>query len=49
MMLLDSERMLVETKMDYFESLIEYHMNLTELERTVGIDLCEVKNESKKK
>lgn len=43
MMLLDSERMLVETKMDYFKSLIEYHMNLTELERIVGIDLCEVK------
>lgn len=43
MMLLDSERMLLETKMDYYKSLVEYHMNLADLERAVGVDLSEVK------
>lgn len=41
MMLLDSERMLVETKMDYYNSLVDFHMGLAELERTIGIDLSE--------
>lgn len=43
MMLLDSERMLIETKMNYYGELVEYNMNLADLERTVGIDLNEVK------
>ncbi len=43
MMLLDSQRMLIETKMDYYKAQVEYNMNLAELERTVGIDLREVK------
>ncbi len=43
MMLLDSERMLVEAKMDYYRSLVEYHINLADLERTVGVDLSEVR------
>ncbi|MFH1779108.1 MAG: TolC family protein [Candidatus Omnitrophota bacterium] len=39
MMILDNERMLIETKMDYYKSLVEYNTNLADLERTVGIDL----------
>jgi outer membrane protein TolC len=46
MMLLDSERMLVETKMQYYRSLVEYNMNLADLEKHVGIDLSEVENEN---
>jgi outer membrane protein TolC len=43
MMLLDSERMLIETKMDYYQALVGYNMNLADLERNVGRDLSEVK------
>ncbi len=43
MMLLDSLRMLTETKMNYYQALVEYNMNLADLERAVGIDLREVK------
>jgi outer membrane protein TolC len=39
MMLLDSERMLVETRMDYYKALVEYNMNLADLERAVGMEL----------
>lgn len=39
LMLLDTERMLIETKMDYYKALVEYNMNLAELERIVGVDL----------
>ncbi len=42
MILLDNQRMLIETKMDYYKALVEYNMNLADLERTVGIDLKEV-------
>ncbi|MDD5565660.1 MAG: TolC family protein [Candidatus Omnitrophica bacterium] len=45
MMLLDNERMLVATKMDYYKALVEYYMNLADLEKNVGRDLGEVKNE----
>jgi len=45
MMLLDTERMLIETKMSYYKALVEYNMNLADLERNSGIDLKEVKNE----
>jgi outer membrane protein TolC len=38
MALLDTERMLIETKMDYYKSLVEYNMNLAELEQVVGVD-----------
>ena len=43
MMLLDSERMLLETKMQYYQALVDYYMNLADLERAVGIELSEVK------
>lgn len=43
MMLLDNVRMLIETKMNYYESLVEYNMNLADLERTVGKNLTEVR------
>mgnify|MGYP001561897017 CR=1 FL=1 len=42
-LLLDNQRMLIETKMSYYQALVEYNMNLADLERTVGIDLREVK------
>jgi len=38
MMLLDSQRMLVETKMEYYKALVEYNMNLADLERQVGME-----------
>ena len=43
MMLLDNQRILIEARMDYYKSLVEYNMNVADLERTVGIDLKEVK------
>lgn len=43
MMLLDAHRMLVETKMNYYKALVEYNMNLADLERTVGLNFSEVK------
>lgn len=43
MMLLDTERMLIETKMNYYIALVEYNMNLADLERTIGTELREVK------
>lgn len=42
MMLLDAHRMLAETRMNYYKALVEYNMNLADLERTIGIDLKEV-------
>jgi len=39
MMLLDNERMLIETKMNYYKALVEYNMNLADLERTIGVSL----------
>lgn len=39
MMLLDSERMLVETKMNYYSALVEYNMNMADLERQIGASL----------
>ena len=45
MLLLDTQRMLIETKMSYYKALVEYNMNLADLERNSGIDLKEVKNE----
>jgi outer membrane protein TolC len=43
MTLLDSERMLVEAEMDYYRALVEYNMNLADLERIVGVNLREAK------
>lgn len=43
MMLLDNERMLVETKMNYYRASVEYYASLADLERVVGVDLSEVK------
>lgn len=39
MMLLDSQRMLVETRMNYYRALVEYNMSLADLERQVGVSL----------
>ncbi len=39
MSLLDTLRMLVETKMAYYRALVDYHMGLTDLQFSVGIDL----------
>jgi outer membrane protein TolC len=39
MALLDNQRMLIETKMDYYRALVEYNMNLADLERTIGKEL----------
>ncbi len=41
MALLDTQRMLVETKMNYYKVLVEYNMNLADLERAVGVSLRE--------
>lgn len=41
MTLLDSERMLINTEMDYYRVLVEYNTNLADLERTVGSELTE--------
>jgi outer membrane protein, heavy metal efflux system len=41
MTLLDSERMLINTEMDYYRVLAEYNTNLADLERTVGSELTE--------
>ncbi len=45
MMLLDSQRMLIETRMNYYKALVEYNMSLADLERAVGAELREVDNE----
>lgn len=41
MALLDNQRTLVDCKMNYYKALVEYHMHLADLERTVGISLTE--------
>jgi len=41
--LLDSVRSLREFQMEYFESLANLEIYLADLERTVGVDLSEVK------
>ena len=47
MALLDSHRMLVETKMNYYKALVEYNMNLADLERNVGIGLTQYSEEKR--
>lgn len=47
MALIDTQRMLVETKMDYYKALVEYNMALADLERAVGLSFNE-KSEVKK-
>lgn len=44
MMLLDTERMLINTKMEYYKSLVEYNMNLSDLERNLGVNLESIKS-----
>lgn len=39
MMLLDSQRMLIEARMGYYKALVEYNMYLADLERTAGVNL----------
>jgi outer membrane protein TolC len=41
MALLDNQRMLIETKMDYYKALVEYNMGLAELEHAVGVSFAE--------
>ncbi len=41
MALIDNQRMLVETKMNYFKALVEYNTNLADLERNVGAGLTQ--------
>ncbi|MEW6170570.1 MAG: TolC family protein [Candidatus Omnitrophota bacterium] len=38
MMLLDTQRMLIETKMNYYRAIVEYNMNLADLERQTGVE-----------
>ena len=39
MVLLDNQRILVEAKMNYYKALVEYNMNVADLERFVGRDI----------
>ena len=39
MMLIDSERMYIDAKLDYYRELVEYNLNLSELEKEVGLSL----------
>jgi len=41
MALLDNQRMLVETKMNYFKALVEYNINLADLERNIGAGITQ--------
>jgi len=41
MALLDNERMLIDTEINYYNMLVEYNTNLADLERTVGLELTE--------
>ncbi|MBI3991616.1 MAG: TolC family protein, partial [Candidatus Omnitrophica bacterium] len=45
MKLLDNERMLIDTNMQYYRALVEYNRNVSDLERAVGLVLSEVRNE----
>ena len=39
--LLDSERMVLEFKLDYFKTIIDLEISVNELERSVGTDLIQ--------
>lgn len=39
MMLIDSARIYIDAKLDYYRSLVEYNLNLSELEKEVGLSL----------
>jgi outer membrane protein TolC len=39
MTLLDSQRMLVEEKLNYYRALVDYNMNLADLKRAVGTEI----------
>ncbi|MFA5117283.1 MAG: TolC family protein [Candidatus Omnitrophota bacterium] len=41
MALLDNQRMFIETKLQYYKALVEYDMNMADLERQVGGSLSE--------
>jgi len=47
MALLDSQRMLIQSKMDYYKALVEYNMNLADLERAVGSTVTSIPEEKK--
>lgn len=41
MALLDTQRMFIETRMDYYKALVGYNTHLADLERTVGLSFSE--------
>lgn len=43
--LLDSQRMLLEFKLDYYKNVVEFEIALADLQRSVGIELRRNKNE----
>ncbi|MCX5714903.1 MAG: TolC family protein [Candidatus Omnitrophica bacterium] len=47
MSLLDTLRMVLETKMSYYRALVDYHMSLTDLEFSTGVDLMNIKEVNK--
>jgi outer membrane protein TolC len=40
--LLDSDRTLVDFRLEYFRNLAEYGKNVAHLERALGVDLAEI-------
>jgi outer membrane protein, heavy metal efflux system len=44
MVLLDTQRMLIDTHMDYYKALVEYNTSLSDLEKATGVNLGEVVN-----
>ena len=46
MMLIDNERMYIDAKLDYYRALVEYNLNLSELEKEVGLSLRHKGDES---
>jgi len=45
MEILDTQRMLIEAKMEYYTALIAFNIGISDLKRMIGIDIREVKNE----
>ncbi|MFH1458755.1 MAG: TolC family protein [Candidatus Omnitrophota bacterium] len=45
MRILDNQRMLIETKIEYYRALIDFNIGVSDLEKMVGMDISEEKNE----
>jgi outer membrane protein TolC len=41
--LLDSQRMLIEFKLDHYRAILDFRVALADLERTVGVDIDSIK------